>query len=812
MSIKFIDIVHHVHTDLGYTDYPLRARELQARFVGQAVDAVLDSAEKKDPFAWTCEALLSVSEWLQQADLQQTERFYRAVKTGNLDITAIPFNVTPFLSEAQWEKMLNWMPESFWKQVPIQSAMQNDINGFPAAAAERLLDKGVRYLWMGPNPHLATRPFSAPHAFRWRMADGRSLFVWLNGHYNNGFYLFNPFWREGPIPNSNDLHYRWPDGEDVFCTDDASMERAYQQCSKCMAAFEGREPNAGQFERDGFVFNQIEGDYPYETLCVSLTNHWRMDNDPPMAHLQKFVERWNEKGYQPMLRLTTATQAMQHIEAEAGDTLETVEGEWQDWWANGIMACPREVRYSREAKRMLDTATSPVLGTLTQAQEKRTDELLRQLCLFDEHTYSSWMSIASPDSFDVIAAQAEVAILAYRSLDGARSLLADRFREAKTMEEPGIWIANTQNTAFRGWVTIPANCLRGTYTDLRNTKTGALWKLEPVCGSGAYAKPRSAAEVSDEAETTDFADRSPGWNFRFWVPELEANSLLRLEPCSSEGLQKIPETRAADVECDANGWPVRIAYPGLPSMIQPGFAEFRSVTSHAAAPRWDMIRIFDEKDEQIRDMERAALHTETAAYGKTEVVQTEYDTTYTQPFYHPSLKWGKRILTVFKSEPRARLTVRLRRHDQANPEIYYLKMTMSDQRRLPVLSLAGREFIPGQGQIPNTCMDYYTTDGWARYAGEGCCWLVSSQDAPMLTFGQPNSFAKRRALPEEMQTVQFILFDNTWDTNFPANTHGLLEYRFDLMQAAERIPGSETADALAYEPPVLVNLRNQEKA
>ena len=86
--------------------------------MGQAVDAVLDSAEKKDPFAWTCEALLSVSEWLQQADLQQTERFYRAVKTGNLDITAIPFNVTPFLSEAQWEKMLNWMPESFWKQVP----------------------------------------------------------------------------------------------------------------------------------------------------------------------------------------------------------------------------------------------------------------------------------------------------------------------------------------------------------------------------------------------------------------------------------------------------------------------------------------------------------------------------------------------------------------------------------------------------------------------------------------------------------------------------------------------------------------------
>lgn len=807
MGIEYIDIVHHLHTDLGYTDHPLRARKLHAEFVGQAVEEVLKTRNRKNPFAWTCETMLGVAEWLEQADAVQRERFYQAVETGNLDIGALPFNVTPYLTEAEWDKALNWMPDVFYRRASVRMAMQNDINGFPAAAAEKLLDRGVRYLWMGPNIHLGAAPFDTPHAFRWKMADGRSLFVWLNGHYNNGFYIFNEFWREGPIPNSNDTAYRWPDAQDVFCTDDESLERAHAQCLKCMAAFEGREPNAGQFVRDGFVFNKITGVYPYRTLCLSLTNHWRMDNDPPILHIQAFVERWNEKGYKPVLRLTTATQAMRHIEEEIGDQVDVVEGEWPDWWANGTLATPRELGWSREAERVLAAAASPVLGEMTDTDRTCADAILRNLCLYNEHTYSNWKSVAEPYHFDVVAAQAEINILAYRALDGARDLLADRLRRSRPVDQTGVWIVNTGDDCFRGWISLPTNCLRGCFTHLKDAESGEIYPLEAYCSGGNYNKPGASSEVSRENETTDFPDLTPGIRARFWMPELKPHAMLRLMPFGGEAAAET-EALGADIQTDCLGWPISIRYTGQKApMIQPGFADFVSVDVDGFAPRWTMIDLFDHALDASAEGGRTRLNVREAAYEPVQRIESAHDISFVQYFSHPSLKWGKRVLTLFKAEPRGKLTLRMRRRDNPAPEIYYAKMQMAEKAGVPEMSLAGRSFRPGSGQIRNSCKDYYAIDGWVHYDAGNEHWLVASRDAAMVTFGQPNCFARLSELPEHMEALYYILFDNSWDTNFDVNAHGIFEFRFDLFQSDACANGKKQAEAMMNEPSVLVNLR-----
>lgn len=807
MSIEYIDIVHHLHTDLGYTDHPLRARKLHAQVVGQVVDAVLETADKADPFAWTCETMLGVEEWLKQADAEQTERFYKAVATGNLDVCALPFIVTPFLTEAEWNKMVSWMPDSFYKDASVRTAMQNDINGFPAAAAEKLLDKGVKYLWMGPNLHLGGVPFNTPHAFRWKMKDGRSMMVWLNGHYNNGFYIFHDFWREGPIPNSSDTAYRCPDEEDIFLSDDASLEKAHIQCQKCMAAFEGREPNAGQFVRDGFVFNKITGVYPYKTLCLSITNHWRMDNDPPIFQLQKFVERWNEKGYTPKLRLVTATQAMRHIEEEMGDNIDVVEGEWPDWWANGILATPRELAWARKADRICTAAQSTVLGEMTDDDEARKEDILRNLCLYNEHTFSNWKSIAEPYHFDSVAAEAEIKILAYRGLDEAQNLFSDRLRRARTMKQPGVWVANCGSCDYTGWVSLPRNSLRGSFTHLKDEETGKLYPLEAYASSGAYNRPVSPAEVSSENETTDFPDLKPAFCVRFWVDKLPTQSLTCLQPCNEESQAENREFKAV-VETDDRGWPVSVCYPGRKaSMIQPGFADFMSVTAEEFAPRWAMLEIFDQAHEECATENQKRLRTICAEYGETERIETAFDLSFVQTFSHPSLKWGKRVLTLSKEEPKASLTIHIRRKDNTNPEIYLADMQMVKEAIAPVMSLAGREFVPGAGQMPGTCMDYYTIDGWVNYENVGESHLLASRDAAMVCFGGHNCFAKIKALPENMEKLYFRLFDNSWDTNFEANSMGLFEYRFDLLQGDAGLDRKVIAQAMMLDPAVLVNCR-----
>ena len=810
MSIQQIYIVHHIHTDLGYTDFPTRARKLHAQFVGQAVEAVLDGRRRGVPYAWTCEALLSVSDWLAQATPEQTAAFYAAVDSGDLDITAIPFNVTPFLSAQEWEQMLHWMPESFRSRVPIRSAMQNDINGFPVQAAERLLDEGVHYLWMGPNIHLAAPPFTTPHAFRWKMPSGRTMFVWLNGHYNNGFYLFNDFWREGPIPAANDTCYRAPDALDIFKTDDASMQKSYETCRKCIAAFEGREPNAGEFVRDGFTFNKIEGVYPYSTLVVSLTNHWRMDNDPPIAHLGAFVKRWNDLGYTPKLKLATATQAMQQLELEAGDNADVVEGEWPDWWANGTMSIPREVSYARKALRRHQTAVSDLFGPMSDWDTARSEDVLKQMCIFNEHTYSGWQSISDPNSFEAIASTAELNLYAYRALNDAEALLADRYRRALANTEQRLCVANPTARSYSGWVTLPYNCLRGSYHSVKDLKTGRCYPLEPCSGGGAYSRPHSLEEMTDEYETTDYADKVSDRNVRFWVDSLPANAVSQFAPQAETCKTQIDAPLLRAVETDANGWPLDVRYCGFDeSLIRPGFGDFTGVSLDTLAPRWVMIDLFDEKDPARREALHKKLTIRPAVYGSTVRTENDHEIVFTQPFSYNSLHWAKRILTLDRHTARARLCIRMRRADLAAPELYYLQTCVSDTRQLPTISNAGHAFVPGQEQIPNTCMDYYTSDGWVRYDKGETHWLVSSQDAPMLTFGQPNCFARLKELPKHMERPLFMLYDNTWDTNFIASESGRLCFRFDVCQTHEKPDCTAQAAAMALEPPVLVKMRDQ---
>ena len=222
-----------------------------------------------------------------------------------------------------------------------------------------------------------------------------------------------------------------------------------------------------------------------------------------------------------------------------------------------------------------------------------------------------------------------------------------------------------------------------------------------------------------------------------------------------------------------------------------------------------MLEIFNQAQDAAKAARNAArLRTTHARYAQTQRIESAHDVRFVQDFDHPSLKWGQRILTISKAEPHARLTLRVRRRDNPNPEIYFAKMQVAEKAETPRMSLAGRAFVPGSGQIPGTCMDYYTIDGWVSYKNDDACWLISSRDAAMVSLGGRNCFAKIDHLPENTETLYYRLFDNTWDTNFEANSMGLFEYRFDLVQSAQSIEEQAAAKAMMNEPSVLVNLRS----
>ena len=263
--VRQVDIVHMTHTDVGYTDHPAVCREQQVRYLDIALDAVRATSTRSadERFHWTAETTLAVDDWWRRATPERWQLFLEAVASGQLEITALPMNQTPTLDATQWHTLLHWLPEELWQQVQPRAAVQNDVNGLPRAGAIALLDRGVHTLLMGINPTNGAPPTPQPAAFWWKMPDGRRLFVWLGDHYTRGFYYFHSeSWRRGPVPESTDTRYRPARPSELFAADDASVRRAHTRLLSELQALEA----AG---------------YTYPRVIASVTNEWRMDNDPP---------------------------------------------------------------------------------------------------------------------------------------------------------------------------------------------------------------------------------------------------------------------------------------------------------------------------------------------------------------------------------------------------------------------------------------------------------------------------------------------------------------------------------------------------
>jgi hypothetical protein len=727
-GIRRIDIIHHSHTDVGFTDLPSVTRDLQKRYLDVAVDAC-----HRDPrFHWTAEAILTVDDWWRDRSPVQRERLVAAVRSGQMDIMALPFNQTPFHNSMQWGQMLSWLPANVWQALRPRVAMQNDVNGFPRAGALRLLDKHISHLVTGINADSGGPPFRRPSAFWWKMPDGRRMFVWLGDHYGTAFSYFNPVvWMHGGRAENTALTPPRPG--DVLKTDEQSLRTAHTDLLQRLTKL------------------QEEG-YDYPTLLLSYTNQWRYDNDPPFPPLAAFVDSWNKLGLQPALRFTTATDAVFAMEKEIGGRVRTFEGEWTDWWANGDASGPRELTASRIAKRKLIAAVSPVWGPMPVSARRDVETILKDLCLFDEHTWGADRSIREPDGIEAAGQYAEKSVLAHRPRGAAEWLLSRRARTKVDPMQAGLYVANTSGEPYTGWVR--------------------------------------------------FKDKD-GFK-KFWIAGLPAASITAFDTSKDTA-----ETLKPQIETDNNGWPVSAIWPG---MTQPLFAgELARFIAVAASNRQRILDTHTAADSQKReDLRHKYLVTSDAIYGTASVEETAHTLVYTQPVRHPRLGDSARRIELYKGEPRASVSVRLNRISSTAPEVFYLAFGFPNEGRMPLFSNGGVPFTPYTDQLEGTCRDYYAIDGWANYATPHGNWFWVTRDAALVVVGGPHTLERRTTAPADTNRLLAMVFDNFWHTNFVADTHGELEFNFELAWRENIANPARLGDALASDPVVVVNPSTRE--
>ena len=780
--VKQIDLIHFAHTDYGFTDHPAVSRDLHRRYLDVALDAAMATRQLPDEarFRWTAETTVAVCDWWQAAPAARRRELLKAIRAGQIEITALPLNNTPYLNHDQWQVMMRWRPAELEQEAKPQTAVQNDVNGFPRAGAQVLLDHGVRYLFSGINSDSGGPPLPRLTAFWWKQPDGRRLFVWVSLSYGDGFFVFErDEWRRGPLPLAADARFRPPRAGDILLTDTNSLRRAHERCLERLR----------QFERDG---------YRYSVLPISMTSMWRYDNDPPFPPLSDFVAAWNKLGLQPKLRLTTATQAMRDLEQAAGATAPEYQGEWTDWWANGTACAPREVAASRFAKRFLAAAQSPVWGPLDDSSRRRLEELTRDLCLFDEHTWGSGMSVGQPYSLDAQGQWNEKARLAWRPMALAEWLLGQRARTRLVPEAEGLWLANTAPGSFSGWAHLIASCLRDDYRSVLDPATGERMPLYFQPGP-LWGRPLTSADLSPEDVSATFPDQSPKRYARFWVEKLDAGSTKRFELSKEPAGDTSLARTAPVVKTDAQGWPTAATWAGMPQpLFTEGLGEVVSVKVNAFAPRWALQDIWNTGDPDKRQKLQAEKleFITTQSAGRTEFQETPQTLCYNQSITHPRFKWATRRLELWKGQPRARLTVRFNRISSFDPELLCVVNPLPCDGCLPRFSSGGLGFTPFTDQLTGTCRDYFAIDGWAHYTTPAGHWLWVTRDAPLVTLDGPHPKSRLTAPPAHTGRMMAIVYDNFWYTNFQGDSPGVMEFQFDLAWC-QQLAGDAAAQALA---------------
>ena len=481
-------------------------------------------------------------------------------------------------------------------------------------------------------------------------------------------------------------------------------------------------------------------------------------------------------------------------------------GQW-----HGLRAA--QVAASRIAKRLAAAAESPLWGPLDGKAAGAMQEIYRDLCLFDEHTWGSTTAWRCPTISIPSRSPNEKARFAYRPVALARLLLSQRIRTRLAGQDQGLYLANTSLSPWSGWVAMPASCLRGDFKSLEDPRSGARIALEFRPGLRPFTAPAGAGELTREDRAATFPDNAPGQTARFWAEKLEGGELRRLQLCTdSAGEPAAAVTGTPTVATDENGWPTGATWPkmGRPLFL-PGLGQMVAVHPRGFAPRWVAQKIWETPDAEQRAKARRETLEETpaVAVGKASVERNPHTTLFTQTLGHPRCRWAVRQLELWNHEPRAELTLRFDRLSSPEPEAFFAVFPLPCEGTLPRFSIGGVPFVPYRDQIPGTCRDHFAIDGWAHYQTPQGHWLWVSRDTPLVTLGEQSVLARRtEGVPKDPHRVLAMLFNNMWYTNFVGDSHGVMEFRFELVWRKEldqAASAERLAQSLVMEPSVNIN-------
>ena len=360
-----IHLIHHSHTDIGYSHLQSEVELIQNNNIFKALELIdrTKNYPQDSRFVWNVESLWAVENFLGIASEADKQRFVAAVKSGSIALGA---NYANILTGLCTPEEMHWIVEYAaslrkWYDLPINSAMQTDIPGMSWSMVDAYAAHGIRYLSQGPNyiPDMpdggdrigSTLREQGDKPYWWKGTTGKdSILVWTAGQGYGGWHGF---------------------------TAGAIKERGTRKIAAYM----------NELAAKGYPYDMVQWRYN----IVS-------DNGPVDSTISDFVREWNEKYVSPRLIIANVNDMMAEFDRKYGDRIPTWSGDFTPYWEDGAYSTAKE----EGDVRILSARLSDLIDVAKILKKPIDPHLLyrakRSIVMWHEHTWGAWCSISDPDA------------------------------------------------------------------------------------------------------------------------------------------------------------------------------------------------------------------------------------------------------------------------------------------------------------------------------------------------------------------------------------------------------------------------------
>lgn len=781
-EVHTVYVIHHSHTDIGYThDQPI-LWDLTQRFIDEAITLAEKYANHTSDgaFRWTIENTAPLLHWLQHASDADIARLIALERNGRIEVTGMFANVTPLFDTDQLIESLQpirRLREQFG--FTIRYAMNCDVNGENWPLVDLLLDSGIEGFTMAINTHFGGAPLQRPNAFWWEGPSGRQLLTWNGWPYDQG-------WRLGIGRDAAELEHTW-------------WPRVEQRLA--------------------------EIDHPLPILMVQ-TYHPFGDNGSAFEGFSHFIEQWNEDGKSPRLCLATPTMWWAALQ-EYSHLLPTYRGDWTDYWNFGCISSAREQainRASRVRLRTADALAAAVLAPNDVSQAVGMDpsstapplmptswtaiSLARYrepawwaLHLWDEHTWGTDISIRHPFSEDTISQWVHKANYAYTarslSLLLQRDALADLARQVGGAAPGDLFLFNPLPwpRLIAGQVSQWVQTPRGPTTD---TTAGRHFQ-DRMADVDYLLEPDTAAVLGTEAGEANKLlppTEVPGLGYVV-VPR---GDLIDLHATTTVSEETVVENERHRLTFDSQRGGILSWYDKR--------LEYEWVDQEAGYPfnafvheRLAGERLADTPDPQLRqllfEMAWVSDRVERPRGWKPEwgVQRGRPTKVLTHRVYHTPL--GQRVVQSLAAPGCAgplQQSVFLPNYAdylecesswemglEVQPEATYILYPCHVPNAVARLDLGGQAMTAGRDQLPGVCRDYFTAQQWVDFSNGELGMTVALPDNPIVQLGDFHFGHNQAEFRLERALLLGWVTNNYWETNFRAHQPGRIRARYCLL-------------------------------